>query len=417
VSGPHPEQAASASGLATSFKASRRPAFAAAGLLVVAAGGWYMMSHGSTPKPKSAALQTPTLAPPAGGSNHSDKLDSATLEKEKADADAAKASGRSFASALTTNRPLGDDKAPVLGRMPGTGSATTAGVTPPGTPRPAPPPPPAVNQFTRAPEGTKTASERSASRERLPGELSEAQEVELLAAWSGRPASLDMELPAETAAAGGHRQDSASFTQEPQATSSGETGSQQNVATVKSATHRLLAAGRGVYGHSLLGINSDYPGTPVLVEIDSGPLAHDRLSGSFERKDERLVIKFDKLMIGDSDPLPVSAYAVAPDTMETGLASEVHEHLPTRIFLPAAAAFVEGLGNAMQNSNTNSVTSGLGVSSFTHLTLPQQLGVAAGRAGQEMGQILQKQTPQNPTVLLHKDDPIGVIFTEPVDAP
>ncbi|MBS1035857.1 DotG/IcmE/VirB10 family protein [Gluconobacter cerinus] len=189
------------------------------------------------------------------------------------------------------------------------------------------------------------------------------------------------------------------------------------MATVKPATHRLLAAGRGVYGHSVLGINSDYPGTPVLVEVDSGPLAHDRLSGSFERKDERLVIKFDKLMIGDSDPLPVSAYAVAPDTMETGLASEVQEHLATRIFLPAAAAFVEGLGNAMQNSNTNSVTSGLGVSSFTHLTLPQQLAVGAGRAGQEMGQLLQKQTPQNPTVLLHKDDPIGVIFTDPVDVP
>ncbi|MCP1236730.1 MULTISPECIES: DotG/IcmE/VirB10 family protein [Gluconobacter] len=415
MSEAHPGPAASASGLATSLKASRRPAFAAAGLLVVAAGGWYMMSHGSAPKPKSAALQTPNLAPPAGGNNHSDKLDSATVMKEKADADAAKANGRSFASALTTDRPLGDDKAPLLGRMPGSGSATNAGVTPPGTPRT--PPPPAVNQFTRVPEGTKAASEPPASRERRPGELSEAQEVELLAAWSGRPASLDMELPAETTAAGGGRQDRASFTQEPQAAQSGASAAQQNVATVKPATHRLLAAGRGVYGHSLLGINSDYPGTPVLVEIDSGPLAHDRLSGSFERKDERLVIKFDKLMIGDSDPLPVSAYAVAPDTMETGLASEVHEHLPTRIFLPAAAAFVEGLGNAMQNSNTNSVTSGLGVSSFTHLTLPQQLGVAAGRAGQEMGQILQKQTPQNPTVLLHKDDPIGVIFTDPVDVP
>ena len=404
-----------ARGFATSIKSSRRPAFAAAGLLLFAAGGWYIMSHGSAPKPKSAALQTPNLAPPAGGNNHSDKLDSATLQKEKADADAAKAHGKSFASALTTNRPLGDDKAPLLNGMPGTGAATQAGVTPPGTAHTSPPP--AVNQFTRAPAGTKAAPAPPASRVRRPGELSEAQEVELLAAWSGRAGSLDMELPAESVAASAHKQANASFTQEPQSSPSSASASQQNAATVKPATHRLLAAGRGVYGHSVLGINSDYPGTPVLVEVDSGPLAHDRLSGSFERKDERLVIKFDKLMIGDSDPLPVSAYAVAPDTMETGLASEVQEHLATRIFLPAAAAFVEGLGNAMQNSNTNSVTSGLGVSSFTHLTLPQQLAVGAGRAGQEMGQLLHKQTPQNPTVLLLKDDPIGVIFTDPVDVP
>lgn len=72
-----------ARGFATSIKSSRRPAFAAAGLLLFAAGGWYIMSHGSAPKPKSAALQTPNLAPPAGGNNHSDKLDSATLQKKR----------------------------------------------------------------------------------------------------------------------------------------------------------------------------------------------------------------------------------------------------------------------------------------------------------------------------------------------
>ncbi|KXV28528.1 hypothetical protein AD938_04500, partial [Gluconobacter japonicus] len=62
-------------------------------------------------------------------------------------------------------------------------------------------------------------------------------------------------------------------------------------------------------------------------------------------------------------------------------------------------------------------TAGLGLQSFTHLTLPQQMGVAAGRAGQEFGQILQQQTPQQPTVLLNAGDPVGVLFDEPVYAP
>jgi intracellular multiplication protein IcmE len=178
----------------------------------------------------------------------------------------------------------------------------------------------------------------------------------------------------------------------------------------------LLPAGRGVYGHAVLTVNSDL-GNVVLAQIDSGPFRGARISGTFEMKSERLVIKFNRLMIGDADPIPVSGYAVSPKTAETGVASEVREHLATRIILPAAAAFVEGLGSAMMNSNTTNYSNGAGMSSFTHLDLAQQMGAAAGTMGQQLGQIIQKNTPQQATVILKQNDGIGILFDEPVYRP
>lgn len=418
--------------LTGSLVASRRPALAAGALLLAVGGGWYMMTHEHRQKPVSAALPTPTLAAPAGGDNHSPLLDATALRKEREDAEAAKKSGRSYAAPLSSDRGFADDHAPTMGEAPNGKPrhvSSTAEQKPearpasPQNPAPSGPRDAVANVFTRNPDSGSAPRSGQASRVVRADGMSEAEEVELIAAWSGRPPSLDMEMPAGGTAREKQAPRDSSFAQAPQgsaetdATAAARSAPGTEATSASKPSRRLiLAAGRGVYAHAVLAANSDIGGA-ALVEVDSGPLAHDRLSGTFERKDERLVIKFDKLMIGDADPIPVSAYAVSPDTAEAGVASEVREHLLTRTILPAAAAFVEGLGNAMENTNTNSVTSGLGVSSFTHLTLPQQMGVAAGRAGQAMGQILQQQTPQQPTVILHKDDPVGVMFSDPVYAP
>ncbi|MBB2156633.1 DotG [Gluconacetobacter diazotrophicus] len=178
----------------------------------------------------------------------------------------------------------------------------------------------------------------------------------------------------------------------------------------------LIQAGRGVYGHAINAPNSDLD-NKVLAEIDSGPLANDRISGTFQMKNDRLIIHFDRLIIGDAAPVSVSAYAVSPDTAEAGVASEVDQHIASRVLLQAAAGFVSGLGSAAQSSNTSSVSSGLGVSSFTRLTLPEQLVVGAGQGAQALAQSLQKIVPQQDTVILKKGDPIGIIFDDPVYGP
>jgi intracellular multiplication protein IcmE len=57
------------------------------------------------------------------------------------------------------------------------------------------------------------------------------------------------------------------------------------------------------------------------------------------------------------------------------------------------------------------------MSSFTHLDLAQQMGAAAGTMGQQLGQIIQKNTPQQATVILKQNDGIGILFDEPVYRP
>jgi intracellular multiplication protein IcmE len=254
-----------------------------------------------------------------------------------------------------------------------------------------------------------------------------AVEAELLQSWAPTPPVVDVQLSARDSgsSATGTGTDNL-YTAAPQgsaaqislANPAGSDASMQAASGSRTdqAPHLLLAAGRGVYGHAVLEANSDIGG-PVLVEIDSGPLVHDRVSGAFQRHDDRLVISFDKLMIGTAHPISISAFAVSPDTGETGVASEVNEHYLTRIVLPAAAAFVQGLGNAIQNGNSTTVSNGLSTNSYSNLSLAQEAGVGAGAAAQQLGQILQKATPQDPTVILKRDDPVGVVFAQPVYAP
>ncbi len=178
----------------------------------------------------------------------------------------------------------------------------------------------------------------------------------------------------------------------------------------------LIPADRGIYAINKLAVNSD-GGGPVIVEAESGPIAGDRMKGSFEQKDDRLVVLLNTLTHNGQD-IPIQAILVTPDTMETTVASRVEEHYIARFALPAAAAFVSGLGQAELQSNTTSVLSPFGgASGFTRLNFPQQIGVAAGAAGAQIGQTLQQSAPKKATVYLDANTPVGVVFLSTVNEP
>lgn len=384
-------------------------------LLIV--GVYYFLSHGSAPKPHSTALPTPTMVSPAGGANHIKKLDDLSTQQDKKAASDALKAGKSYAASLTGKdlptptiiHELGDT--PSLSAPPAPAPETTKSPAPAQHTQP----PPIVDPFTA---DADTRQERPNTPRYVPSPrpsgLSSQAEMELLAAWAGHQASI--ERVSSTTKTGtdhpiGHRQEVVEKTDDVTTTgTAGKARSQQSHGTM------LLAAGRGVYGHSVITSNSDL-GKEVLVEVDTGPFRQARISGTLTMQNNRLVIRFSSLMIGDQDPISVSAYAVSPETAETGVASEVNEHMATRIILPAAAAFVQGLGSAMMSANTSSYTGGYGMTAFTHLNLAQQMGAAAGNMGQEVGQLLQKQTPQTATVKLDKGDTIGILFDQPVYSP
>ena len=182
------------------------------------------------------------------------------------------------------------------------------------------------------------------------------------------------------------------------------------------ASRILMPADRGIYGITKLAANTD-GGGPVIVEAESGPIAGDRMRGSFEQKDDRMVVLLTSLHHNGHD-IPIQAVLVTPDTMETTVASRVDEHYMARFALPAAAAFVSGLGQAIAQSNTTTVAGPFGgATGFTHLNLNQELGVAAGSAGAQIGQVLTQSAPKKATVYLDAETPVGIVFLESVDDP
>lgn len=413
--------------LKSSFDGTRRILpWVGGGLIAVVVGGYYFFGT-TAHAPESAQITHPDMQSPAGGSNHSKTMDDLARKRDEQAAQAALKVGKSYTSALSgQDLPDPQEVASEIGDTPDT-TQKPAPAPPPvsHTSAPAPSPAPPAPSFTPstppAPSGhfNTTPAEKPA----VPERMSERAEMELITAWSGGP-RVALEIPGAKGGPGrsgdsGFQTDAAepaTFTQPPAATAASTDAEPASQGTRSGRGTLLLPAGRGVYGHSVLTVNSDL-GNAVLMQIDSGPFRNARISGTFEMKSERLVIKFSKLMIGDADPITVSGYAVSPQTAEVGVASEVREHLATRIILPAAAAFVEGLGSAMSNSNTTNYSNGSGMSSFTHLNLGEQMGAAAGTMGQQVGQLIQKQTPQQATVILKQNDGVGVMFDEPVYRP
>jgi intracellular multiplication protein IcmE len=172
----------------------------------------------------------------------------------------------------------------------------------------------------------------------------------------------------------------------------------------------LIPAGRGIYAHPVLALSSDQE-SPAIFQADSGPIAGDRMLGSFAKENKRLVIRVTSV-IHQGKPIGVSAVVIAPDTMEASVASGVDEHYAARFALPAAAAFVQGLGQALATtSNTTAVLSALGgATTTTHLNFDQQLGVAAGVAAANIGSTLNAAAPKGPTVTLDANVAVGVMF-------
>ncbi|HJT77670.1 MAG TPA: hypothetical protein VJ739_10760 [Gemmataceae bacterium] len=172
----------------------------------------------------------------------------------------------------------------------------------------------------------------------------------------------------------------------------------------------LIPAGRGVYAHPVLALSSDQ-GSPVVMQADSGPIAGDRMIGTFSRQSERLVIRVNTI-VHQGQALAADGVVIAPDTMEAAVASNVDQHYLTRFVLPAAAAFVQGLGQAIATtSNTATVLSPFGGATYaTNLNFHQQLGVAAGAAASQIGSALTQAAPKGPTVSLEANVPVGVMF-------
>ena len=91
-------------------------------------------------------------------------------------------------------------------------------------------------------------------------------------------------------------------------------------------------------------------------------------------------------------------------------------HYLERFAMPAAAAFIQGLGQAAAMSNTVSSVSPYGTvtSQISPMSVSQQAWVGAGAAAQAVGKELTQTTPKGPTIYLEANIGVGVMFLSDV---
>ncbi len=197
-------------------------------------------------------------------------------------------------------------------------------------------------------------------------------------------------------------------------------GTTPATATGNPAPKAIVNAGTVSYGQLMTEANSDVPG-PILAQIVSGPLAGARAVGSFEVAtgyEKYLVLKFTIADKKGKD-YQISAVALDPDTTLGGMATEVDERYFTRVVLPAAAGFLEGMGQALGQGNTSITTNGTtSISQTSSNGFHQGIYQGMGQAAQTAAQFFQQQADvTKPLVRVASGTPIGIFFVTPVYEP
>jgi intracellular multiplication protein IcmE len=237
-------------------------------------------------------------------------------------------------------------------------------------------------------EDAKSASEQ---RKRAIGDL--------LNSWSSRPPQTTVVIEPASVKQGGD--------DPPAVGKAGGKGADSGV----TGGRLLVPAGRGIYAHTVVAVDSDTNG-PIVLEADTGPISGDRMIGTFSKSgNDRLIVKVETVEHRGT-PLEANGLVIAPDSMETAVASSIDEHYIERFALPAAAAFMSGLGQAVALGNSTSTVSPFGgtTSTIGPLTFKQEALVAGGAAASAVSTALNAETPKGPTVHLAANVSVGVVF-------
>ena len=157
----------------------------------------------------------------------------------------------------------------------------------------------------------------------------------------------------------------------------------------------LVPAGRGIYAHTVVAVDSDTNG-PIVLEADTGPISGDRMIGTFSKSgNDRLIVKVETVEHRGKQ-LEANGVVIAPNSMETAVASSIDEHYVERFVLPAAAAFMSGLGQAVALGNSTSTVSPFGgtTQTFGPLSFKQEAMVAGGAAATAVSNAMTASSPQ-----------------------
>ena len=157
-------------------------------------------------------------------------------------------------------------------------------------------------------------------------------------------------------------------------------------------------------------LDSDAPG-PAMVEVVQGPYKGARVVGSFQRLNEHLVLKFSELAAKDGTLYKIEGYAIDPKTDRTAVRTDVDRHMLARWGGLVAASFLEGFGDAVSRSGTSSYSSVYGSGYVVpNYDLRDETWIAAGKVGERVANVLDRNFNQAPTVTLDSGTLMGVLL-------
>src|SRR3990167_8226791 len=284
-------------------------------------------------------------------------------------------------------------------------SGIASGVTPTGVPTGTPED---VAQFTAAEQQAQAAAVQ-ARAERIQALMSEmsAQSQQLITSWQP-PAMSYREWAAATS----------STSKETSATGKAGGGS----AAAEAAKSAVIKAGTIAFAVLDTAVDSDYPTTPVMATIVSGPFKGAKLLGklsvtqSTSGQLDRVGLSFNLMnMDAWSQSKSINAFAIDPDTARTVLASQVDYHYLKRYGAMMASSFITGYANAITTSGATTTTGIFGTST-THpqLSPGQNIAVGLGQVGQTIGNTVQNYVNIPPTVKVDSGVGLGILFMSDV---
>nr|WP_242601881.1 type IVB secretion system protein DotG/IcmE [Legionella wadsworthii] len=196
----------------------------------------------------------------------------------------------------------------------------------------------------------------------------------------------------------------------------------QTTTTVATSQSAMIKTGDVLFAVIDTAINSDEPG-PILASIVSGRLKGAKLIGSFNLPSNanKMIITFNVMSIpGAPKTIPISAYAIDPNTARTALASRTDHHFLLRYGSLFASSFLEGFGNAFQSANTTVTIGGTG--GGNNVTVANGVGrstlenavIGLATVGKTWGQQAQVLFNTPTTVEVYAGTPVGVLFTQDV---
>ena len=173
-----------------------------------------------------------------------------------------------------------------------------------------------------------------------------------------------------------------------------------------------LKPGDILYARNEIMLNSDALG-PAQATILAGEFQGAKLIGGFDKSNDYLTVEFSRMILPDGTMYQIDGVAIDPEVQASAVRSDVDRHILTRWGGLMAASFLAGFGEAVSDSGTEiAVSDGTTVSSTPDLDTEEELWSAAGRVGEELSTVLNRNFDRPNTITLDPGIEIGILILQ-----